>query len=592
MPRQPTHRPSVIVEPKKSMIASAHYMSSSAPNRSYRRPEPVQDQCWYYRDTIGELRYAATWFSNALSRAILKPAKYDPDGTLRPIEDGPAYETMKTILGGHGAQSPMMKAMGEHYFVVGEWYIVGRAAQDFDDTDEDEVWEVVSSTEMKKKGDKWWIDYGNGDKIDLTDSDAVIRVINPHPRRKTMPDSPVRAVLSSLAEIESLSLHVQSQVKSRLAFGGVLFMSNETTFATPNNDNDSTDINEGSDPFMMALARAMAAGLANPGSPESFMPIIARVPGSEVEAQKLMTFWTELDAETQGMRDAAIRRTALGLDLPPEVLLGTADVNHWGAWQIEESTIKAHIEPALEVIASAMTVILRRATGDPDLVTIFDTSALRLRPNRSKEALELYDRGQIDAEALRRETGFNEADEPDDDERAQWLLRKVASGSATPEMVAGALAMLGVPITVAPSGEMREAQPDPSLEDHPKRELPKRDEEGDAERASLAATCDVLVYRALERSGNRLKNLTTSRPEGVASEEMHLYVKATPINVNRCLVDAWSPLARLLAHTSYDPDRIEKALDAYTRGLLAGQQRHEREAMMRFIDAALEAVPA
>lgn len=591
MPRQPT-TVRTIVEPKRAMVASASYMIAGAASRNYRRAESWQERCWYYRDTIGELRYASNWFANALSRAILKPAKYEADGTLVPIESGPAFDILQEILGGTGAQSPMMKAMGSHYFIVGEWYIVGRAAQDFDDTDDDRVWEVVSSSELKKKGTNWWIDLGGGEKIELTDDDDIIRMINPHPRNRSMPDSPVRAVLSSLAEIESLTLHVQSQVQSRLAGGGVFFISNETTFATPNEDNDGATMADGADPFMVALARTMAAARANPGAPEGFMPIIARVPGDQVDKQNWVTFWSELDAETQGMRDAAIRRTALGLDLPPEVLLGTADVNHWGSWQIEESTIKAHIEPALEVIASAMTVVLRVAADDPDIVTIFDTSALRLRPNRSKEALELYDRGQIDAEALRRETGFNEADEPDDDEKADWLLRKVASGSATPEMVAQALTILGVPMTAAPSDVMREERPDPTLEDHPVRDLPPERVPADAERASLEATCDVLVYRALERSGNRLKNLTTSRPEGVVAEEMHLYVKATPINVNHCMKDAWAPLPRLLAHTTYSPEKIERALDSYTRGLLSGQQRHEREAMMRFIDAALEAVPA
>ena len=114
-----------------------------------------------------------------------------------------------------------------------------------------------------------------------------------------------------------------------------------------------------------------------------------------------------------------VRRFALGMDLPPEQVLGMSSnggtgggnsngVSHWGAWQVEESTIKLHIEPMLDTIVSALTLgYLRPALGDnDDAVIVYDTSALRLRPDRSKEAFELYDRGLLSVDALLRENGF------------------------------------------------------------------------------------------------------------------------------------------------------------------------------------------
>ena len=269
-----------------------------------------------------------------------------------------------------------------------------------------------------------------------------------------------------------------------------------------------------------------------------------------------MHFWSPLDEKVIEMRADAVKRTALGIDLPPEVLLGTADVNHWGAWQIEESTIKAHIEPALEVIAAALTRILRKVLDDPTILVVFDTSALRLRPNRSKEAMELWDRGEITSEALRRETGFSEADDPEEDERKEWYLRKIASGSASPEMVAEALRLLtGIEMPVV-DNTMRESRPDPSLEDGVPPGPPQMSQHDiDARRSALEATCDAVVHRALERAGNRLRNSTTSRPAGVEPDEMHLLVKVRPTNLDELLDGAWSVLPKLLRNQPYSHAR-------------------------------------
>jgi hypothetical protein len=48
---------------------------------------------------------------------------------------------------------------------------------------------------------------------------------------------------------------------------------------------------------------------------------------------------TQLYPET-GLRREAVERLAIGLDMPPEVLLGLGDSNHWSAWQVDEQTWK------------------------------------------------------------------------------------------------------------------------------------------------------------------------------------------------------------------------------------------------------------
>jgi hypothetical protein len=69
---------------------------------------------------------------------------------------------------------------------------------------------------------------------------------------------------------------------------------------------------------------------------------------------------------------------------------GTSNgVSHWGAWQIEESTIKPHVEPMLDTVVNALTAgYLRPTTDDLTAYVVYSTAALRLRPDRSKEAFE------------------------------------------------------------------------------------------------------------------------------------------------------------------------------------------------------------
>lgn len=592
MPRTSPEAPApTLVAPRPSLVAAATRVLPLA-QQPWRKSEPWQEQCWHYRYTLGEVQYATEWFSNALSRALILPARYDAEGTIVPIRTGPEVDELRQILGGFGGASQTLKQIGEHLFVAGECYLLGRKPRGEDEELEtdDVYWEIIASDLVKKRGDTWWIIYSPTEKYEVQDSDDLFRIHKPSPRNKTAADSSLRAVLPSLYEIEMLSKHVIAQVRSRLASAGILFMSQETTFASPLPTAEGAEIPNGIDPFMLTLAQVMAAAIADPDSPTALMPILARVPGDQVDKQNLLQFWTELDSAVQEMRSSAIRRTALGIDLPPEVLLGTADVNHWGAWQIEESTIKAHIEPALEVICAALTRILRIVLNDRTILCVFDTSMLRLRPNRSKEAMELWDRGEITSEALRRETGFSEADDPDEEERKDWYLRKIASGSASPEMVAEALRLLtGVEMPVE-DNTMRESRPDPSLRDHPEAGPPEQTQAAlDAKRAALEATCDAVVYRALERAGNKLRNVSTSRPNGISPHEMHLHVKVRPTTLDTMLDGAWTTLPTLLRDQPYSHEKVERALDNYVRALLTQQNQHDPDTMMRFVDAGISA---
>jgi hypothetical protein len=248
---------------------------------------------------------------------------------------------------------------------------------------------------------------------------------------------------------------------------------------------------------------------------------------ANIDQGKLIKFWSEIDDKAMTLRSSNIRRFALGMDLPPEQVLGASglavdgsggsagSVNHWGVWANEEQTISAHIEPALDDFVMVLTGgFLRVAVEGTTKVIGYDTASLRLKQDRSKEAIELHQMGLLSGEVTLRETGFDPAtDMMDDAEFKKWVLMKMLGGSPTPEQVAEAVRLLTDYLLPAEtgSGTPVDGRPGrhepPSVTDNVVKGPPQGDHEHhDAPFSAFAAACEVLVLRALEKNGNRLLN--------------------------------------------------------------------------------------
>lgn len=596
MPRERRASQAPVI-PTRSLVASSTRYAGRVP-RIFIAHEEWQHEAYRHYAICGEARFAARFFGHAVSRAVLSVAKPGVDNKAERADDS-AQAVLNELFAGKEGQREMLEACGVHLAIAGECYLVGRTVDRGLPTEYD-LWEIVSIVEMRVTGDSWTVDYQDGSPpVSLGEEDVVIRIWTPDPKQKVRADSPFKSVLPVLREIEYLTRHVFAQVTSRLAGAGILFVSQDMTFdAPPEQGADGSgdgDQPGDLDPFLRVLADAMMAPINDPDSPAALVPIVVKVPDAVVDKANLMHFWTDLDENAQSLRGEAIKRFALGMDLPPEQILGMSShggsgggastgVSHWGAWQIEESTIKLHVEPMLDVIVNALTMgylrpLLNDGRGAVEFVD-YDTSALRLRPDRSKEAMELYDRGVLNAPALLRETGFADSDAMSETEFRRWLLVKVASGSATPEQVGAAIAALGVVLNVpaVPAIEQdptNEARPTPSLEDHPSRDLP--------DAAALLAASDALVYRALERAGNRLRQ-SGQRPPNVPSFETHCHVKANG-SVNTILHDAFPAADRVFAGIA-DCDVIVPHLDAYCRNLIAEGAPHDRDRLRTWLSMA------
>ena len=100
--------------------------------------------------------------------------------------------------------------------------------------------------------------------------------------------------------------------------------------------------------------------------------------------------------------------------------------------------------------------------------------------------------------------------------------------------------------------------------------------------AALAASCDMMVRRALERAGARLRSAAGKRtPGGAASIQcddpslLHTSLEATAYaDLGTLLEGAWSLVPEIADRYGADPALLEDTLDTYTRALIATQQEH------------------
>lgn len=587
-PRKPDPTPTT-----SSLVASAVSLPVVTRNR-VGTGQGWQAEAWKYYDTVGELRFVANWVGNVMSRAELFPAELR-QGEDKRLNSGPAADALHAYFDGEAGQAEMLRATGIHLTVAGECYHVYRAKQ--------KRWQVLAYDKVTQQGSGTQAtiraDFSDGDGKVIVGKgqDLVLRVWNPHPLDPWQADSPVRSSLASLAEIHRTTQAVRAILASRLAGNGLLMMPSDITFPTPANAPEGANQ---ADIFMATLGEAMLTPIEDPDDASAVVPIVITAPGENIKDARHMTFSAELPEQIRLMRQDAVKRFALGMDVPPEVLIGMENANHWNAWLIDEASVKAHTEPRLAVVTNAITTGYMRPAVDGDypdttmVGVVADTASIRLRPNRSKEAIELWDRGELSADALRRETGFGKEDEPKRNEMKEWLLRKIALGSTSPEQTQAAAEALGIDlladIQIIQSQTGKE-RPD-SIDNRRTIESDRRAEGPDLPEAvaasvevpeSLLAACDVLVFRALERAGNRLKSRHNYTGR-TAAADLYLEFDGQP---DVLLADALTCMDRVLPDA---PPGTEQAIDHYLRYLITSKTPHSRTRLAMALTAFQVAV--
>lgn len=403
-----------------------------------------QNEAWDFFDCVPELSFAGRRMGNALSRIRLYVGVRDSNGEGRPdpIPDDPAdpeqgtedtrsadrraREPLDELFGGqHG---PMLARLGTHLTIPGDSYVCGYTENS------ERHWYVASSSELSPfpgtattPGGADLIRDGQGGKVRIIQGEGmVLRLWRPHPRYGWQADSSVRALRRNLRELSLISAHIGASLESRLAGAGLLVIPQSAT--VPNSKRRSKS--DGMDPITAAVIDAMMTPLKKPESVAALVPLIMRVRDDVADKIKHLKFSTPLDERVLELRQSALRQLAIGLDMPPEVMLGLGESsNHWNAWLISEDEIKLTISPICEVICAALTEKYLwprlKQLGITDVtryVVYYDVSELTQRPNRAPDAQTLYNMGLLGGTSTRRESGFTDDDKPSDEEALRHLI--------------------------------------------------------------------------------------------------------------------------------------------------------------------------
>lgn len=596
----------------RSLIASASQIKPNEPLWSTYRfnGEAWQTEAWRFFRHMPELHYAAEYIGSACSRVRIFVAELDELG--RPgdevDDDEEVMAISDTLFGGPAEKSQALKLIGVNLTVAGECYIVGRARRDADP----DAWMIASTTMLKRRTGAITINYGYGPEKILPSTDLVIRLWTPDPERIVFADSPTHACLEVLTELEQLQLFERSQIDSRLAGAGIYFLPAEMS----NGPSDASTIPQSADDVFQMVAEAARAARSQQGTAASVVPIFIEIPGEYLQhmQDKPVRFESELSDKLKDLKDTAIRRLANGLNMPPEVLLGMGDANHWSAWHVEESFVKIQIEPLMNLICQGLTKaylgpLLKAMGKDPTRYMFsFDTAPLTVRPNRLQDTLNLYERRLVNAEAVLAAGNYNPAtDAMGDEESTQLFIRALMERDPTliavPTLVeaAGLDIPMPEPVLAVPGDPNQPGPPPPPAPtrsvEQPNTGPPTRTTtsagggtpilaSGEITYAPdpILAASNVTVRRALEIAGG---SLLTRQWRGqfpaVPKFELHTKIKVSNDQAVAALSGAFDWLELDFAGVDVNVAKLRAALISYCTSLIVLSEPHDIERLGRHL---------
>lgn len=581
-----------------ALVAAAQVLTGGRTQDPSQQKRAWQEEAWEFYDVTGPLRYATNWLSQLCSRARLMAATLAPaGGEPEPLEDGEVADVVQALAGGTTGQSQLLRSSVVDLTIPGIGYLVGLGK-------DAETWRMYSADvlrmrspangavdaiyELQKEGGSW---------EPIEPESLVVRIWRPHERFYWEPDSPARAALGDLRELRRIRQYIDATLVSRLAGAGILLIPQEVSYPTaPTADPDAPH------PFITEILDVMMTAVRQPGTAAAVVPIPLEIPSEHADAFKHLTFHTELSDKILDMRESALRQCAITLDVPQEVLTGVGELNHWGAWQIEESAVKIHAEPLLELITSALTqgflhpvleasgMSKEEAAG---YVMWADTSELSTKPDKSEDAVKLYDRGELGGDALRRETGLSESDAMSDDELETWAYKRLIDQPANAKMALLGLGFeppeLPTPPQLLPPGAGDVQDPTQDEQPVPEDGLPSTESDPPPATQQTDATILVLesyVHRALERAGNRIRS---SHRGSLALQGCDSYPHVCFEGVDDAdslLEGAWDRLPSVLVEMRLDPAITIERLQSYCRTLLERGLDYERRSLASILRAA------
>jgi hypothetical protein len=340
---------------------------------------------------------------------------------------------------------------------------------------------------------------------------------------------------------------------------------------------------------------------------------------------KPMRFDSELSDKLTQYKEGAVKRLATGMNMPAELMLGMGDVNHISVWSIEESFVKIHIEPIMNLICDGLTQSYLRklvtALGkNPDEYTLaFDTAPLTVRASRLQDTINLYERRLVSGEAVLLAGNYNPlTDAMSEDESTELFTRELLLRDPTlvavPALVEAANLDIDMPEPVmavpgdpnAP-GPPPPPAPDRSTDNQRRPVDPRSTDTGPTRPAvnpgsggtpilasavlndspdAVLAAANVVVRRALEIAGGRLLSRThRGQFPDVPKFEIHTRIKVSGAQASEALSGTFDHLVLDFAGLGVDTGKMRATLEDYCQDLLRSSSEHSLGRLGEVIDA-------
>lgn len=408
-----------------------------------------QTLAWGYRDMIGELRFALQFRAKAISKVKFYIAQVDPTDpedepiavdlrndedpekaariTLPPdlIEAAEAELARLPLADGYG----FLGVWSENFDVAGECYLHGYV----DRYTRNEVWKIRSVDDVDISGRTMTVkdELGQPRRVNL-DEEELYRLWVPHPRRSHLADSALNALMDVLEDISLIGRELRAAARSRIMTNGVVLIP-DGMVRVRNTKNESDRPEDQASRFMTDFTGAMLAPISNEGDAGAVVPMVLTGQRDDLKEFRHVKFEREDSPTLLAKLEKALGRLASSLDIPPEILTGMAQVNHWTAWQIDNSTFRQFLEPSIRMMVDSLTAAMLRAAlaaqgFPPDQVARiriwYTAGQLTENPNRRQDTLDALDRALIGHAAGREGLGFGEQDAPSPEEMLQLIAAK------------------------------------------------------------------------------------------------------------------------------------------------------------------------
>ena len=419
---------------RRAITASASKLRGPSREGRYmaRMGQPWQLRALTYYDQIGEIRFASQFYAKLLSKVRYYPARQLENGDTEEITDGPPLEILHRIQDPGGGRSRLLYDYGRMMFVTGEGVLFGDRLE----TDQ-ERWRFLWKDEIKPSdfGEGWQRVRYDQTPYEPPQTGEAYRFWTPHPRHSDLPDSPLRSIMDIAEELLILTASVMGTATTRMT-NGLLLLPTElspNSYGTLEDDDYLGDEDPENNIFIQDMMEHIQSQIENPGSAASKVPPVLEGAYEYIDRVRWMpTHDPQTDYMERELRKECVHRLALGMDFPPEFLLGMTDANHWTARQVVYDMWRSYGTPIAERFADDLAdTILRPALEAEEfpqwqnIVVAYDDSQVVISPDRTEDADKALDRAAIGWKGYREMKAIPEEFAPSEEEQQLLISMKL-----------------------------------------------------------------------------------------------------------------------------------------------------------------------